>query len=69
VDTDRERDIALLEVQEENRKLVEEFYRARLGKRAQRMMANAETNRRHGDDGSEDYAAGAAAADAAAISY
>ncbi len=33
VDTDRDRDIALLEVQEENRKLVEEYYRMLLGKR------------------------------------
>jgi hypothetical protein len=45
VDTDRERDIAELEVHEENRKLVEEFYRARLGRRAERMMQNGEGQR------------------------
>ena len=38
MDTDRDRDIALLEVQEENRKLVEEVMREKLGNRAQRMQ-------------------------------
>jgi len=33
VDTDRDKDIAMVEVQEENRQLVEEFYREKLGNR------------------------------------
>lgn len=37
MDTDRDREIAHVEVQDENRKLVEEFMREKLGKRAQRM--------------------------------
>ena len=35
MDTDRDREIALLEIQAEHRKLVEECYREKLGKRAQ----------------------------------
>lgn len=35
MDTDRERDIALVEVQQENKELVEEFYREKMGKRGQ----------------------------------
>jgi len=33
VDTDRDKDIAMVEVQEENRQLVEEFYREKLDSR------------------------------------
>jgi len=40
VDTDRDRDIALLEIQTEHQKLVEEYYREKLGKRG---MQNAES--------------------------
>jgi hypothetical protein len=40
VDTDRDRDIALIEVQEENRLLIEEFMREKLGTRAEEMGVN-----------------------------
>jgi hypothetical protein len=39
VDTDRERDIALLEVQEENRLLIMEFMREKLGRRGEAQDA------------------------------
>jgi hypothetical protein len=39
VDTDRDRDIALIEVQEENRLLIEEFMREKLGKRGEAQDA------------------------------
>jgi hypothetical protein len=59
VDTDRDRDIALLEVQEENRKLVEEYYREKLGKRG---MQNANQNSEgQPGGGAEGGAAGGAA--------
>jgi hypothetical protein len=42
VDTDRDRDIALIEVQEENSLLIEEFMREKLGNRAKRMTDAAQ---------------------------
>ena len=42
MDTDRDRDIALLEVQDENRKLVEEYYREKLGKRGKQSAESGQ---------------------------
>lgn len=53
MDTDRERDIASLEVHEENRKLVEEFLLEKLGKRAKYGQGRGNQNQGAAEGGAE----------------
>jgi hypothetical protein len=61
--TAREYDIMLVEAEYENQKLIDEVGLEMLGKRAKRMMQNAETAGRYGGTGDE-AAAGAAPSEA-----